>query len=123
MKLVLAFICVVLLQLSQSTPVPEDPPCKAIFKDEICDEWDAIDEKVMGEMSEREKRGLSSMLLEKLLKEKIEYLIQHGLLKTIPYVGEFIHKLVENHPEAVTKAISGGIVALTKFILNNINIG
>ena len=34
MKAVIAFVCLTLFQISQSFPV-DDPPCKAVFKDEV----------------------------------------------------------------------------------------
>ena len=34
MKAVIAFVCLALFQISQSFPV-DDPPCEAVFKDEV----------------------------------------------------------------------------------------
>ena len=64
-----------------------------------------------------------SISLRVVLKEKINFLLGFGLLKNIPFVGEFVHNLVERDPEGVSKALSGGIMAVAGLVLGNLNIG
>ena len=55
-----------------------------------------------------------------MLKEKLNFLKNFGLLRGIPILGEFIHNLVENDPEGVSKALSGGIFAVLDLVLKAI---
>ena len=52
-----------------------------------------------------------------MLLEKLNFLKNFGLLKGIPFIGELVHQLVENDPEGVSKALSGGIFAILDLAL------
>ncbi|XP_066915753.1 uncharacterized protein [Clytia hemisphaerica] len=67
--------------------------------------------------------GLDKQLLERLMLEKLNFLKNFGLLKGIPFIGEFVHQLVENDPEGVSKALSGGIFAILDLALKAIAAG
>ena len=47
-----------------------------------------------------------------MLKEKLNFLINFGLLKNIPFLGQAIHDMVQRDPDGVAKALSGGILGL-----------
>jgi len=55
-----------------------------------------------------------------VLKEKLQFLINFGLLKHIPLLGQLIHDIVEKDPEGVSKALSGGIFAVLGLILPHV---
>jgi len=137
MKTAIALLFVGLFQLSLTMPM-EDPPCEAAFSAAVCDGWKEIDDAV-----ERERRQLppppgpgpdggvyppgpdgggdpGKELIKKLLTEKLKFLTRFGLLKHIPFLGQFIHDLVERDPQGVSNALSGGIFAILGMVMGNL---
>merc|ERR1712151_1075067 len=71
----------------------------------IQDEVDEVYEK-------RQLPPVDKDALEKVVLAKLQFLINLGLLKHIPLLGQFIHDMVANDPEGVARAVNGGIFAL-----------
>merc|ERR1712187_183553 len=109
--ILLALGCVLIAQLSFA-----DEHCEQYAAKPLCDVLDKIHE---GQRVRRQLppppppggngngNGLDKQLLERLLLEKLNFLKNFGLLKGIPFIGEFVHNLVEQDPEGVSKALSG----------------
>ena len=51
-----------------------------------------------------------------MLLKKLQFLINMGLLKRVPLLGQFVHDLVKNDPEGVAKALNGGIFAMIQLV-------
>ena len=58
-----------------------------------------------------------------MLTEKLNFLKDAGLLRGVPVIGELVHKLVENDPEGVSKALSGGIMEVLKLAMSSVLAG
>ena len=55
--------------------------------------------------------------------EKLNFLKNFGLLRGLPFIGEFVHNLVENDPQGVSRALSGGIFAVLDLALKALAAG
>ena len=61
-----------------------------------------------------------------VLRKKLEWLIQFGLLKKIPLVGPTFHKFVEENKDLVRNALSfkiKGLLALAKKLVERFSLG
>ncbi|XP_057305789.1 uncharacterized protein LOC130644269 [Hydractinia symbiolongicarpus] len=115
--LVIALLCIVSAWSYPAEDEYDTPACDEVFRAEICEAFDSTDELSDEEREKRQLPGLDKDLLERLLLEKLKFLTGFGLLKNIPFIGQFVHDLVERDPEGVSKAISGGIFAIIPFVL------
>jgi len=119
MKAVVILALLGLFQLTWATMPVEHHPCENTFSKMVCDGFNAIDDEVMSD-NERTKRqlpgGLDGDILEQLLKAKLNFLMQFGLLKHIPFVGKFIHDIVERDPQGVAAALKGGIFGILQLV-------
>ncbi|XP_057297382.1 uncharacterized protein LOC130627658 [Hydractinia symbiolongicarpus] len=134
MKLLLGVACLLLVSSALCYSVAEDdtPACNEVFSAQVCDDFDQIDVDMADEL-DRARRQLppgpdpnpdpTKQLLEELLKKKIQFILNLGFLKNVPFIGQMIHDLVANDPDGVAKALAGNIFDIIKLVLSRVNIG
>ena len=97
MKAVIAFVCLALLQISQSFPV-DDPPCKALFKDEVSTMKSAMTKGFFKVST----KGIRVMSLRLLVKHNaLELPVYLSSAKLLGNIGKFREKKIFYRPSNI----------------------
>ncbi|XP_065656154.1 uncharacterized protein LOC101237647 isoform X2 [Hydra vulgaris] len=108
MKIAVVF-ALFLVSFAYSSSVEEDD-CLTLFSNEVCTAYKSLDEDI--EVGYAYNGYEDVDFLTNVLKKKLDFLIQRGILMKIPFVGNKLHDFVAKNQDLVANVLKKGVTVL-----------